>query len=169
LVSDYDLLEFEKSMNDLERKILNAIQNGMPMTQEPYGDLAESIGITPDQLLQVLSEWKNDRRIRRLGAIVNHFQMGHGAGAMVVWNVPEGQIEEIGQQFAAFKKVSHAYQRPTKKNWPFSLYTMVHASSADELEQTLREMSRKSGVKGYRALKTIKELKKVPPTYISEK
>ena len=157
------------SLNDLERKVLAAVQHGMPMSVQPYQDLADTIGIAPEQLLQVLRQWKADKRIRRLGAIVNHFEMGQGVGAMVVWNVPEERVGQVGQQFAAFAKVSHAYRRPTKKRWPYTLYTMVHASSADELEETIRKMSRQSGITEFRALKTVKELKKVPPTYIIEK
>jgi DNA-binding Lrp family transcriptional regulator len=157
------------TLSDVEKKVLSAIQHGMPMTLDPYQNLADTIGIAPDQLLQMLRAWKNDKRIRRLGAIVNHFQMGHGIGAMVVWNVPEERADQVGQQFASFSKVSHAYRRPAKKNWPFTLYTMVHATCADELAKTIQDMSRQSGIMEFRALKTVRELKKVPPTYIIEK
>jgi DNA-binding Lrp family transcriptional regulator len=157
------------TLSDLEKKVLSEIQHGIPMSAQPYQDLADKIGIVPDQLLQMLRQWKADKRIRRLGAIVNHFQMGHGTGAMVVWSVPEDRADQVGQQFASFSKVSHAYRRPSKKHWPFSLYTMVHATDTDELEQTIRDMSRQSGITEFRALKTVRELKKVSPTYIIEK
>ena len=157
------------NLSGLEKKVLSAIQHGMPMSAQPYQDLADTIGISVGQLLEILRQWKTDKRIRRLGAIVNHFEMGHGVGAMVVWNVSQERTGQVGQQFASLAKVSHAYQRPSKKNWPYNLYTMVHASSADELEQTIRQMSRQSGITEFRALKTVKELKKVPPTYTLEK
>lgn len=153
-------------MTDIERDILNAIQHGMPMSLSPYQDIAKDIGISEDQLLEVLRKWKSEKKIRRVGAIVNHFQIGHGAGAMVVWNVPEDRIEEVGNLFASFPKVSHAYHRPVQKQWSYNLYTMVHASNNHELQMTLETMSRKSGICDYRALKTVRELKKVPPTYI---
>ncbi|MHC4881915.1 MAG: siroheme decarboxylase subunit beta [Planctomycetota bacterium] len=156
-------------LTDLEKKILSAVQYGMPMSLSPYQDLAEKIGISSEQLLGTLRSWKADKRIRRLGAIVNHFQMGHGVGAMVVWRVPDDRVEQVGELFASFPKVSHAYQRPSKKQWPYSLYTMVHATSQEELDGTISEMSRQSGITEYRDLKTVKELKKVPPTYIIEK
>ena len=157
------------ALSDLEKKVLSAIQHGMPMSAQPYQDLADKIGITTEQLLGMLRDWKADKRIRRLGAIVNHFQMGHGVGAMVVWSVPDERVQQVGELFASFPKVSHAYQRPYKKQWPYNLYTMVHATSTDELEQTIRDMSRQSGVTEFHALKTVRELKKVPPTYIVEK
>lgn len=153
-------------MNELERDILRAIQHGMPVSLTPYQDIADGIGISVDQLLEVLREWVSEKKIRRVGAIVNHFQIGHGAGAMVVWNVAEERIDEIGTLFSSLPRVSHAYQRPVQKHWPYNLYTMVHASDKNELGRTLREMSRKSGIRDYRALKTVQELKKVPPTYV---
>ncbi len=156
------------TLSDLEKKVLSAIQHGMPISVRPYQDLADTIGISVGQLLDVLRQWKADKRIRRLGAIVNHFQMGHGIGAMVVWDVPQERADQVGQQFASFAKVSHAYRRPPRKNWPYNLYTMVHASDTDELEQTIRQMSQQSGITEFCALKTVKELKKVPPTYIIE-
>jgi DNA-binding Lrp family transcriptional regulator len=152
----------------LEKKILSAIQYGMPMSLSPYQDLADKIGITAEELLGMLRDWKADKRIRRLGAIVNHFQMGHGVGAMVVWSVPDERVQQVGELFASFPKVSHAYQRPLRKQWSYNLYTMVHATSKEELETTIRTMSKQSGVAEFRDLKTVKELKKVPPTYIIE-
>jgi DNA-binding Lrp family transcriptional regulator len=154
------------TMTDIEHDILNAIQHGMPLSMTPYQDIASDLGISMDQLLGVLRRWKSERKIRRVGAIVNHFQIGHGAGAMVVWNVPEDRIDEVGKLFASLPKVSHAYQRPVNKHWPYNLYTMVHASGSEELVRTLEGMSHESRICDYRALKTVRELKKVPPTYI---
>ena len=156
------------TLNDIERKILSAIQYGMPMSQSPYQDLSEKIGISVDSFLEMLRQWKAESKIRRTGAIVNHFQMGHGVGAMVVWSVPEDRIDQAGELFASLPKVSHAYLRPSNEQWPYNLYTMVHASDESELKVTIETMSRKSGIKEFRELKTVRELKKVPPTYIVE-
>jgi len=155
-------------MNHLEQNILNAIQHGIPLSKTPYQDLAADIGISDAQLLTVLRQWQSEKKIRRLGAIVNHFQIGHGAGAMVVWNVPKDRIDEVGALFAAQPRVSHAYLRPPQDKWPYNVYTMVHASDNEELEKTLETMSAESEITEFRALKTVRELKKVPPTYIIE-
>lgn len=155
-------------LTTLERKILGAIQFGLPLSRTPYQELAETIGISTDQLLEILRQWKTEGKIRRLGAIVNHFRMGHGVGAMVVWNVPESRIDQVGELFASFPRVSHAYERPSGEQWPYNLYTMVHAADESELAATIETMRVRSGVEAYRALKTVRELKKVPPTYIVE-
>lgn len=159
----------KRNLSDLERRVLGAVQHGMPMSLSPYQDLADAVGIPCEHLLDILRRWKAEGKIRRLGAIVNHFQMGHGTGAMVVWNVPEDRANEVGALFASFDKVSHAYRRPSKKHWPYNVYTMVHAGSDAELERTVKTMSEQSGLTEFRELKTVKELKKTPPVYITEK
>jgi len=153
-------------LNDLERKIVAVIQHGMPNSLTPYEDMAGQIGIPVEQLLDTLKAWKAAGKIRRVGAIVNHFQLGHGAGAMVAWDVPSDKIDAIGQLFASFVEVSHAYQRLSSPGWPYTLYTMVHASGDEELNSVIRKMSQAGGIDAFQALKTIRELKKVPPTYI---
>jgi len=69
---------------DVELKILAVLQGGLPKSRSPYGDMAAKVGIEPDELLSVLKDWKQQGKIRRIGAIVNHFKVGLGAGAMVV-------------------------------------------------------------------------------------
>ncbi len=99
---------------------------------------------------------------------MNHFKVGLGAGAMVVWQVEPERTEEVGKIFAAFSEVSHAYERHTDKSWPYNIYTMVHGKSDEDLQQTIRQMSQACGISDYRILVTEKELKKVPPTYITQ-
>jgi DNA-binding Lrp family transcriptional regulator len=155
-------------ISDIERKILTVLQEGLPKSQSPYKDMAQQIGIDTAQLLAVLEDWKQKGRLRRIGAIVNHFRVGLGSGAMVVWQVQPERIEQVGQILAGFKQVSHAYERNTCKNWPYNIYTMVHGTSDEEVQQTVQQMSQACGVPDYRILVTEKELKKAPPTYIAQ-
>ena len=159
-------MKIEKS--DIEQKVLAVLQHGLPESQSPFKDMAEKIGIETGQLLAVLKDWKQQGKIRRIGAIVNHFKVGLGGGAMVVWQVEPTRTEEVGKILAGFEEVSHAYERRTYENWPYSLYTMVHGKTEDDVKQIVKRMSQKCGVSNYRILVTEKELKKVPPTYITQ-
>ncbi len=152
-------------LNVLDKEILAAIQDGLPMTQTPYADLAAAIGISTDQLLVMLNDWKQKGYIRRVGAVVNHFQMGLSSGALVAWDVPAREIDRIGALFASFAEVSHAYQRPASTQWPYSFYTMVHASSEEQLCAVVMAMSRAGGIASFQRLSTVKELKKTTPVY----
>ena len=154
------------SITDIEKKVLSVIQHGMPVSLSPYADMASEAGIETEELLSVLRRWQQEGKLRRTGAIVNHFKVGLSAAVMVVWNVPAEKIDEIGALFAGFKEVSHAYQRPASESWPFNLYTMVHGETSEQVLATAEEMSKASGISDYRQLKTIKELKKVAQTYV---
>jgi len=158
----------KNEISDIEQKVLAVLQHGLPESQSPFKDMAQKIGIDTGQLLAVLKNWKRQGKIRRIGAIVNHFKVGLGGAAMVLWQVEPARTEEVGKLLAGFDEVSHAYERRTYKNWPYSLYTMVHGKTKEDVQQIVQRMSHMCGISNYRILITEKELKKVPPTYITQ-
>ncbi len=155
-----------KGLSEAEKRVLMVIQHGMPRSVTPFAEMAEKAGIETEELLDVIKGWKAEGSLRRIGAIVSHFEVGLPAGEMVVWQVEEGRVEEVGKMLAGFPEVSHAYERITTEDWAYNLYTMVHGSSAEQVEKTVEAMSEACGVENFRGLITEKELKKVPPTYI---
>jgi len=86
----------------------------------------------------------------------------------VAWEVERERIIEIGQIFAGFTEVSHAYERQTTEDRPYNLYAMVHGESAEDVQQVVIPIIITLCVSNYRVPVTEKELKKVPPTYIIE-
>ena len=155
-------------LSDIERRILAVLQEGFPRSQTPYHDIANLVGIDTKELLEILENWKKEGKLRRIGSIVDHFKVGFSGGAMVAWQVKPERIEQVGVKLAGFAEVTHAYERVTAKNWPYNLYTMVHGADIQEVERIIKRMSQDCGVSDYRVLTTEKELKKVPPTYITE-
>lgn len=158
-----------KQRNDIEYRILAALQDGLPRTRTPYGDMARRIGISTNELLTVLDRWKQDGTLRRMGAIVNHFQVGLADGAMVVWRVEPGRVADVGVVFASFEEVSHVYERQTAPGWEYNLYTMVHGTTPEVVRRTVERMSQVAGVSDYLVLSTRKELKKAAPRYVQQK
>jgi DNA-binding Lrp family transcriptional regulator len=86
---------------------------------------------------------------------------------MGVWAVPEARIEEIGTAIATFRAVSHCYQRPTYPDWPYSLFSMVHARSREECLALLDAIAAATGVAERAALWTVREFKKVRLRYFT--
>ena len=64
---------------------------------------------------------------------------------MAVWRVPEERLDEIGPRMAAFSAVSHCYRRPTYPDWPYSIFTMVHARSRELCEETIAAIAEETG------------------------
>ena len=158
----------KEGMSIIERRVLAVLQQGLPQSQCPYKDMARQIGIDTGRLLEILEDWKQQGKLRRIGAIVDHFKAGLGAGAMVVWQVEPERVTQVGEILAKFEEVSHAYERHKNKNWPYNVYTMVHAKSAEDVRQVVGRMSQACDISDYRILVTEKELKKVPPTYVQK-
>lgn len=157
-----------QSVNGVKRRILAALQDGLPRSRTPYGDLARRIGISPEELLAVLDHWRRDGTIRRIGAVVNHFRIGLADGAMVVWKVEPERVADVGAVFAGYEEVSHAYERETAPGWEYNVYTMVHGATPEAVRRTVARMSVSAGVSEYLVLSTRQELKKIAPRYVQE-
>lgn len=152
-------------MSATERKILVALQQPLPKTRTPFDALAEQTGVQVEKLLGIVEKWQRQGLLRRFGAVADHFKAGPAAGAMVAWTVPQDSTEQVRQILAGFDGASHIYQRRACSNWPYNLYTMVHAADRKQLAETIERMSRACGIMEYRVLLTQKELKKTAPKY----
>ena len=84
--------------------------------------------------------------LRRVAAILYHRRAGFSANGMGVWKVPEGEILETGTRMAAFRGISHCYQRPTYADWPYSVFTMAHGRSKEECDAVLDAIAEDTGI-----------------------
>jgi hypothetical protein len=98
---------------------------------------------------------------RSAAAGLHHRRAGFTANAMGVWAVPAARIEAVGAAVARFRAVSHCYQRPTYPDWPYSLFSMVHARSREECLGVLAAIAEETGVTEHAVLWTVREFKKV--------
>ncbi|HEY8583193.1 MAG TPA: Lrp/AsnC family transcriptional regulator [Capillimicrobium sp.] len=123
--------------DELDRAVVRATQGDLPVVREPYAAAAAELGMTQDALLDHLAGMKERGLLRRVAAILFHRRAGFSANGMGVWQVPEDKIAEIGPRMAAFRGISHCYQRPTYPDWPYALFTMAHGRSKEECDAIL--------------------------------
>ncbi|MGD8410491.1 MAG: AsnC family transcriptional regulator [Desulfobacterales bacterium] len=152
-------------LSEIEKKIIASIQEDMEIAERPYLKIAEEIGITEEELLDRLKDLNQRGVIRRFGATLRHQRAGFSANAMIAWKVDEDRIQKVGQKMASFHQVSHCYRRNPSADWPYNLYTMVHASSEQACHETARKMSRATSVEDYTLLFSREELKKTSMVY----
>ena len=81
-----------------------------------------------EEVLSRLESLREREGLRRVAAILYHRRAGFSANGMGVWKAPEGAVLETGKRMAAFRGVSHCYQRPTYPDWPYSVFTMAHGA-----------------------------------------
>jgi hypothetical protein len=84
---------------------------------------------------------------------------------MIVWKVPEERSEEVGMTMAGHKAVTHCYQRPTFPDWPYTHFTMIHATSKEGCEEVVREISEATSITDYLLLYSTREYKKTRVRY----
>jgi len=137
----------------------------MAVTQHPYLGIAEKLGISEEVLLNTLKGLCKKGVIRRFGATIRHQKSGFKANAMTAWKVEEDRIDEVGKQMASFKEVSHCYRRNPSDEWPYNLYTMIHARDEESCRQTAHRMSEAASVDTYKLLFSRRELKKTSMKY----
>ena len=154
-------------ITEIEKKIIASIQGDIPVTRRPYLAISKDIGIDEETLLNMLRQLVETGVIRRFGATLRHQKSGFKANAMVAWRVGEDRVKDVGELMAGFKEVSHCYQRSPAKDWPYNLYTMIHALSEESCRNIARKMSEKAGVKEYSLLFSRRELKKTSMTYFA--
>lgn len=119
-----------------DRRIIRATQAGLPLTPRPYHDLAERLGLPPDEVMVRLRAMLDSGVIRRIGVVPNHYRLGYRANGMTVWDVPDEVVDEVGARIGALPVVSHCYQRPRQgREWPYNLFAMVHGRSRAEVER----------------------------------
>jgi DNA-binding Lrp family transcriptional regulator len=154
-------------LTDLEKQVIASVQGDLPVSSHPYSEIAARLGVSEDLVLQTLKDLCDRGVIRRFGVTIRHQRSGFKANAMVAWCVDEERIEEVGEFFAAFTEVSHCYRRNPADNWPYNLYTMVHANDEAACRSIARKMSEKTLVTDYTLLFSRKELKKTSMAYFA--
>ena len=161
-----ELEPIELSAEDIAT--VRATQGPMPVISEPYAPAAERLGLPVETVLERLASLKERGGLRRVAAILYHRRAGFSANGMGVWAVPEGEILETGKRMAAFRGISHCYERPTYADWPYSVFTMAHGRSKDECDAILDSISAATGITERATLYSSTEFKKVRMLYFTD-
>jgi DNA-binding Lrp family transcriptional regulator len=149
-----------EQFTSLEKRLINILSADLPLSLNPYLDLAQELGITESMVISSIKKMTDKGIIRRFGAVVVHQKSGFTANAMVVWLLEPDQQDPVGEKFAQLPYVSHCYNRSTVPGWPYNLYTMIHAENNDQLLKMVHNMAEISGAKEWQVLESLREFKK---------
>ena len=124
--------------------------------------------MTEDQLFDKLQHYENIVVMRRYAAILRHRDLGFIANGMIVWKVPEEQISKVGEKLGAFPQITHCYQRPVYKDWPYNVFSMIHCKSEEEAKNMAKQIQKEVHVDEYKILFSAREFKKTRVEYFVE-
>jgi siroheme decarboxylase len=147
---------------------IRATQGKMPVISEPYAPAAERLDVSQEEVLRRLESLRERNALRRVAAILFHRRAGFSANGMGVWAVPDEQILDTGRRMAAFRGISHCYQRPTYPDWPYSVFTMAHGRSKEECDAILDSIAEQEGISERATLYSSTEFKKIRMLYFTD-
>ena len=156
------------ALDEHDVAVVRASQGPMPVVHEPYAPAAERLGVPVAEVLERLESLRERGGLRRVAAILYHRRAGFSANGMGVWVVPEPEILATGKRMAAFRGISHCYQRPTYADWPYSVFTMAHGRSKEECDAILDSIAAATGIAERATLYSSTEFKKVRMLYFTD-
>jgi DNA-binding Lrp family transcriptional regulator len=144
-------------MDSLDLEILFALQDGIPLIQEPFSAIATHLGIGPDEIIERLKRLRDEKVIRKFGLFVRKSKVGVAANAMVVWVVPSNRVQKVAEFFSGFREVTHCYERRTTPKWKYNVYTVIHGVEPKTVREFVKRLSKAAEVEDYLILFSVKE------------
>ena len=128
-------------LDEAERRLVIALQEGLPLFIRPFALLASRVGCDESEVLERIRRWCSEGIIKRFGVIVRHHELGYKANAMLVQDIPDTAVGEIGERLARTAGVTLCYRRPrVLPVWPYNLFCMIHGQVRAEVEATIADL-----------------------------
>lgn len=128
-------------LNDLEKRLLNEYQKGLPLSSTPYADIAEQLGTSEALVLKILSRLQELGVISRVGPVFKPKSVG--ASTLAAMAIPDALLESVAAKVSAYREVNHNYERENRYN----LWFVVTASDQATLDAVLADMEKNVGYK----------------------
>lgn len=131
------MLRTDFKLDASEQEVLAALQDGLPIVERPFACL----GVPEEQAIATITRWLDDGLVKRFGVVVRHHELGYGANAMVVWDVPESDAGRVGRRIAASGRVTLCYRRERRlPEWRYNLFCMIHGKDRADVEARIADL-----------------------------
>ena len=130
-------------LSALDAALLVEIQDGFPLSATPYRDIADAIDADVANVVAAVDRLLTEGCIKRIGCVVNHIVTGFDANCMVVWDVPDDELDTLGESVGEIPYVTLCYHRPRRpdQGWEYNLFTMIHGREADAVDAKIDELA----------------------------
>jgi len=127
--------------------LVAALEAGLVLTPHPYAELGTRCGLAEAEVLARIQRLLTLGVIRRFGVVVRHRELGFTANAMVVWDIPDAEVERVGRKLATQAGITLCYQRPRRlPAWPYNLFSMLHGQDRGNVLARLAEIRQELGL-----------------------
>jgi len=135
---------------EFERRLVEATSQGLPLVSRPYAAIAKQIGSTEARVIEGIQRIMQRDDIKRFGVVVRHRKLGYRANGMVVWDIPDERVAEVGVCIGQYNFVTLCYQRPRRlPDWPYNLFSMVHGRDRDGVIDQVKSIVEQCGLQQF--------------------
>jgi DNA-binding Lrp family transcriptional regulator len=131
-------------MDDVDRKIVNALQGGFPVSPRPFAEAGAALGLSEDELIARLRRLTTSGALSRFGPLWNAERMG-GAVTLAAMAVPRERFDEVAAIVNAKPEVAHNYERAHALN----MWFVVSVEDPRRIGGVLSEIKAATGIEVY--------------------
>ena len=128
-------------MDEIDRKIINHLQDGFPVCESPYRVIAKELGLTEAVLIERIIDLLATGILSRFGPMYHAEEMG-GALTLAAINVPEQRFEQVASIINAMPEVAHNYAR----NHALNMWFVIATDKPERLSEVIEEIEQKTGL-----------------------
>ena len=152
-------------LDNIDKKIISFLNESFPIESRPYKKISEELGITEEEVLKRIENYKKSGKLRKMGAVLKHRNVGFKTNVLCVWVVPETRFKEVADIMLTEPAITHCYSRTSYPEWPYNFYTMIHGADKKECESIVEKLANKSSLNDYKMLYSFFEWKKESMKY----
>ena len=123
-----------REFSQLEQRLLNEFQSGLPLTPNPFADIARQLGVYETTVLESFKRLQTEGVISRVGAVFRPNRVG--ASTLAAMAVPAAELEDVAAIVNGFDEVNHNYEREHE----FNLWFVAVADDDERLQAVLAEI-----------------------------
>lgn len=132
----------------LDRRILAGAAEGLDLVPAPFEELGKALGLDTSTVIDRLGSLRDRGAIKRLGLVVRHHELGFRSNAMVVWDIPDDQVDALGERMARYSFVTLCYRRRrSPPRWPYSLFAMIHGKERQVVVDQIDRLNQDLGLR----------------------
>jgi len=131
-------------MDETDRKIINTLQDGIPICDHPFARAAEEMGISEDALRKRLIRLRDNKIITRIGPMFHAERLGGGL-TLAAMRIPQEDFDRVTMQVNAFDEVAHNYERDHE----FNMWFVLATENTGRISEVLESIERATGYPVY--------------------